>query len=114
MKARTLSFLAGVATPLILTTPAPAGFVGIKVVGKDNPFGLIVCNVYAEFDRPGEDLFTKVSGTANAPILIQVEGGGTFFNQAYNLRCARRYEKQPEHRRMNEGFRLAKTLGPSP
>ncbi len=26
---------------------------GIKVVSKPNQFRLLVCNVYAEYDRPG-------------------------------------------------------------
>ena len=84
--------LAGVSAPLIATTAASAGFLGIKVVGKPNEFGLLVCNIYAEFDRPptpdpdnpGEfiihDLIQAVAGTANAPLLIQVFGGGVFFN----------------------------------
>ncbi len=92
MKSKTLSVLAGVGAPLILTAHASAGFLGIKVVGKPNEFGLIVCNIYAMFDRPptpdpdnpGEfifhDLMQAVSGTVNAPLLIQVEGGGTFYN----------------------------------
>ena len=92
MKAKTLCLLAGTAVPLILTGSAHAGFLGIKVVGKPNEFGLIVCNIYAVFDRPptpdpdnpGEfiihDLIKAVAGTANSPLLIQVEGGGTFFN----------------------------------
>lgn len=83
MKMKTLSVLAGVGAPLIATATASAGFVGIKVVGKENTFGLIVCNVYAEFDRPGEDLMQAVAGTAGAPMLIQVEGGGSFYNQAF-------------------------------
>ncbi len=83
MKIKTLSVLAGVGAPLILTAHAPAGFLGIKAVGKPNEFGLIVCNVYAVFDRPGQDLFTKIAGTADAPMLIQVEGGGTFYNHAF-------------------------------
>ena len=75
--------LAGVGAPLIATATASAGFVGIKVVGKQNAFGLIVCNIYAEFDRPGEDLMQAVAGTANAPLLIQVGGGGTFYNHPF-------------------------------
>ncbi len=82
MKTRTLSLLAGVGAPLIATASASAGFVGIKVVGKANNFGLLVCNVYAEFDRPGEDLFLAAAGTANTPMLIQVIGG-TFYNHAF-------------------------------
>ena len=83
MKVRTLSVLAGVSTPLILTAGASAAFLGIKVVSKPNAFGLIVCSVYAEFDRPGEDFMQAVAGTANSPMLIQVLGGGTFYNHAF-------------------------------
>ena len=83
MKMKTLSMLAGVGAPLIATATAPAGFLGITVTGKENAFGLIVCNVYANFDRPGEDLFQAVAGTALSPLLIQVEGGGTFYNHAF-------------------------------
>jgi len=83
MKIKTLSFLAGVSTPLILTTGASAAFLGIKVVSKPNPFGLLVCNVYAEFDRPGQDFMRAIAGTAGSPMLIQVLGGGTFYNHNF-------------------------------
>jgi len=83
MKMKTLSMLAGVGAPLIATATASAGFLGIKVVQKENAFGLIVCNVYAEFDRPGEDFMQAVAGTANSPMVIQVLGGGTFYNHAF-------------------------------
>ena len=79
MKTRTLSVLAGVGAPLILTGSSEAGFVGIKVTGKPNPFGILVCNVYAIFDRPGEDRFEAIAGTANTPLNISVIGG-TFYN----------------------------------
>ena len=79
MKARTLSVLAGLSAPLILSGSSDAGFVGIKVVGKDNPFGILVCNVYAIFDRPGEDRMEAVAGTPNTPLQIDVIGG-TFYN----------------------------------
>ncbi len=94
MKAKTLCLLAGTAVPLILTGSVQAGFTGIKVVSKPNEFGLLVVNVYAEFDRPPtpdpdnpgafifHDLFHKVAGTANAPMTIQVIGG-TFYNHAF-------------------------------
>ncbi len=49
---------------------------------KHNPFGLAVFNIYAEFDRPGEDHMLSVSGTPNAPLLIQVIGG-TFYNHPF-------------------------------
>jgi len=83
MKMKTLSMLAGVGAPLIATATASAGFLGIKVVSKENQFGLLVCNVYAEFDRPGEDFMQAVAGTADAPLLIQIKGGGTFYNHDF-------------------------------
>ncbi len=81
MKATTLCLLAGTAVPLILTGSVQAGFLGISTVSKPNEFGLLVVNVYAEFDRPGEDLMQTVGGTANNPILIEVIGG-TFYNHS--------------------------------
>ncbi len=82
MKTKTLCLLAGTAVPLILTGSVQAGFLGIKVVSKPNNFGLLVCNVYAEFDRPGQDAMQAVAGTANAPLLVQVIGG-TFYNHSF-------------------------------
>ncbi len=79
MKTKTLSVLAGVGAPLILTGFADAGFVGIKVTGKPNPFGILVCNVYAIFDRPGEDRMESISGSAANPVFIEVHNG-TFYN----------------------------------
>ena len=81
MKAKTLSVLAGVSAPLILSGSADAGFVGIKVVHKPNEFGLLICNVYATFDRPGEDLMIAVAGTPDQPLDIRVIEG-TFFQHA--------------------------------
>ncbi len=82
MKVRTLRLLAGTAVPLILTGSVTAGFTGISTTSKPNEFGLLVVNIYAEFDRPGQDFFTKVAGTAFAPMTIQVIGG-TFYNHAF-------------------------------
>ncbi len=87
MKANTLRMLVGVAAPLILTGSVQAGFLGIKVVSKPNEFGLLVCNVYAEFDRPGQDFFKAVAGTLNSPLLIEVLGG-TFYNHAFGTNTA--------------------------
>ncbi len=81
MKIKTLSMLAGVSAPLIATASAPAGFLGITSVVKGNTGDLIVVNVYANFDRPGEDFMQAVAGTELAPMLIQVIGG-TFYNHA--------------------------------
>ena len=81
MKLRTLSVLAGVSAPLILTSSASAGFVGLRVFTKQseiNPNRLI-CNIYAEFDRPGEDHMNIVLGTPLNPMRIDVISG-KFFN----------------------------------
>ena len=84
MKMKTLSLLAGVSVPLIATASASAGFLGIKTVSKEQVLvpGLLVVNVYAEFDRPGEDQMQAVAGTMFAPMIISVTGG-TFYNHAF-------------------------------
>ena len=79
MKAKTLSVLAGVTAPLILTGSVSAGFVGLKVVGKETGFipgigELFVCNVYAVFDRPDDEMI-QVAGTNNTPMVIFVKNG---------------------------------------
>ena len=82
MKTRTLALLAGVSVPLIMTAPSNGGFLGITLKTKPNAFGLLVANIYAVFDRPGEDQMVAVAGTPNNPLLIQV-GGGTFYNHPF-------------------------------
>ena len=82
MKTKTFFLLAGVSAPLILTGTSHGGFLGIKAVGKDNPFGLLVCNVYAIFDRPGEDHMLAVAGTPNTPLQVDVFGG-VFYNHPF-------------------------------
>jgi hypothetical protein len=80
MKLRTLSVLAGVGVPLILTGSSDAGFVGLTTAAKPNQFGLLVINVYAEFDNPGNDAMESVAGTPGNPLSISVVGG-SFWNQ---------------------------------
>jgi hypothetical protein len=82
MKIRTLSLLAGLGTPLIMTTTAGAGFTGFTAVAKPNAFNLYVVNVYAEFDNPGADWFHKVGGTPGSPMNINVIGG-EFYNHQF-------------------------------
>ncbi len=82
MKAATLRMLAGVTAPLILTGSVQAGFTGITTTSKPNPYGLLVVNVYANFDSPGEDHMILIVGTPNSPLLIEVIGG-TFYNSAF-------------------------------
>jgi hypothetical protein len=79
MKLKTLSVLAGVGAPLILTGSSDAGFTGVTASGKPNSFGLFVCNVYAEFDNPGNDWMQGVAGIPAAPMSITVVGG-SFWN----------------------------------
>ncbi len=76
MKAKTLSVLAGECAPLILTGPTSAGFVGIKVVQKTEAqaLGLFVCNVYAVFDRPDDEMI-NVFGSNTNPLNIFVKQG---------------------------------------
>jgi MYXO-CTERM domain-containing protein len=87
MKMRTLSVLAGITAPLILTTGADAGFVGIKVVKKLDAqtaggFPINVLNIYAEFDNQGNDSLDGVAGTPDTPLNITVIGG-TFWNRQF-------------------------------
>ena len=63
MKTRTLALLTGVAAPLIHAATASAGFTGLSTVSKPNVFDILTVNVYAEFDRPGEDHMLAVAGT---------------------------------------------------
>ncbi len=84
MKAHALRVLARAGVPLILAGTADAGFVGIKVVGKPVPPGsgipttALVCEVFATFDRPGQDRFNAAAGLPISPMEIQVVGG-TFY-----------------------------------
>ncbi|MHC4219279.1 MAG: hypothetical protein ACYSU7_12595 [Planctomycetota bacterium] len=65
-----------------MAAPSDAAFVGVKAVGKPNAFGLWVCNVYAEFDNPGNDWMQAVAGTPGTPLNLTVVGG-TFYNHAF-------------------------------
>jgi hypothetical protein len=65
-----------------MTAPSDAAFVGIKTVGKPNAFNLWVCNVYAEFDNPGNDWMQAVAGTPNVALNLTVVGG-VFWNQQF-------------------------------
>ncbi len=87
MKIQTFRVLAAVATPLIATGSASAGFLGVKATSKPNDFGLLVVNVYAIFDRPDPgdgsgDFLTGVYGGPTAPLNIEVIGG-VFYNSPF-------------------------------
>ncbi len=79
MNARSLRVLCGVGAPLILTGAASAGFTGVKVVQKKEAeaFGLFVCNVYATFDRPDDEM-AEVHGRHDFPLNIFVKNGVSF------------------------------------
>lgn len=74
MRMRNLSLLIGVGAPLIVAGSATAGFVGVKAVSKKNPGGLFVCNVYAIFDRPDDEM-VAVAGTPQNALDIFVKNG---------------------------------------
>ncbi|MCH7797206.1 MAG: PEP-CTERM sorting domain-containing protein [Planctomycetes bacterium] len=82
MKIKALKVAAGVSAPLILAGSVHAGFTGITTTSKPNAFGLLVVNVYANFDRPGTDAMVAVGKTPDSPLFIQVVGG-TFYNHAF-------------------------------
>ena len=82
MNVKTLAVAASVSVPLILSGSASGGFVGISTTSKPNEFGLFVVNIYAEFDRPGEDHMIGVAGTSLTPLLIEVIGG-VFYNHPF-------------------------------
>ncbi len=94
MKMKTLSVLAGVGAPLILTATAQAGFLGIELVTKEVPLGigidgLLVCNIYAVFDNSSldqngirNDHMNAVAGTPGSQLTYQVIGG-TFYQNPF-------------------------------
>ncbi len=98
MKIKALSLLAGVGAPLILSGSVQAGFTGLSTTSKPNPYGLLVVNVYANFDRPGEDAMVGVAGTPNNPLTVVVEGG-VFYNSPFGndqAPCACFFDLFPE------------------
>ena len=82
MKIRRRALLAAGAAPLILSGATHGDFVGLVVESKPNDFGLLVCNVYAEFDTPGENLLFAVGGGPPFVSIVQVIGG-TFFQHPF-------------------------------
>ena len=71
MKLQATSLLAGASPLIILAATARGGFNGIEVVTKHGVIGgnpVLTCNVFATFDRPGEDRFLGASGTPGSPM----------------------------------------------
>ena len=74
-----MAVAAGISAPLILGGSTFGGFLGLNTSFKPpNAFGITTLNVYAVFDRPGEDHMLVVAGTMNQPLTIEVFGG-TFY-----------------------------------
>ncbi len=74
MTSRTLRLLCGATAPLILPATAQSGFVGLTTTHMSATVYETV-NLYAVFDRPGEDLFLAAAGTPGIPMNIEVIGG---------------------------------------
>jgi hypothetical protein len=77
MKVKTLSVLAGISAPLILTGASNANFVGITIIEKPNAYTNMTWNIYAIFDTPdgpgqAGDLMQAVAGTPGSPLNITV------------------------------------------
>ena len=81
--------LHGLGFPLIAlcTTPVFAGFTGITTESKTfcekPPDVTLVCNVYAQFDGQPDDFVSAVGGIPTSPLLIEVVGGGTFYQHPF-------------------------------
>ncbi len=90
MKVNGLSPLAGATVPLVLAGSAPGGFVGLKVIDKPAIIGgqfALVVNIFATFNRPGQDRFLSAAGTPNSPMDIHVIGG-TFYQNPFGTDTA--------------------------
>jgi hypothetical protein len=75
---------------MILTGAAEAGFVGLKTVGKPVAPWLGITwlvNLFAVFDRPGQDRFLSAAGTPASPMDIHVFGG-TFYQNPFGTDLA--------------------------
>lgn len=79
---RHLAILAGLGGSLIAAPGAPAEFTGISVESKPTDVGIKTCNVYAEFDEPGDHLFACYGNPVDVPAFMSVIGG-TFFQHPF-------------------------------
>ena len=85
MSALRISVCAALTGAMLVANSAFAGFTGIVVeekalCGGDLPAGVThVCNVYAQFDSAPGNRIISVAGTPDFPMVIQVLGGGTFY-----------------------------------
>ncbi len=80
MKTRTLSLLAAGGTCMIAGGQASAQLTGVSVASKSNEFGILTCNVYAEFDKPPA-FFLGVGGNLIDSTYTVIDG--TFFQSVF-------------------------------
>jgi hypothetical protein len=80
MKIQTLSLLAAGSTCIIVGSQASAQISGISVASKPNEFGLLVCNVYAEFDVMGINLLA-IGGAPFVSSYTVIDG--TFYQSPF-------------------------------
>ena len=73
---RTVSMIAASGTCIITGARASAQFAGISVESKPNEFGILVCNVFAEFESPPVS-FIGVGGSPFSSTYAVIDG--TFF-----------------------------------
>ena len=80
MKVRTLSLLAAGGTCIIAGSQVSAQVTGISVESKPNEFGILVCNVYAEFDVMGVGLLA-IGGAPFVTTYTVIDG--TFYQNPF-------------------------------
>ena len=88
MKIQTLCLLAAGSSCIIAGSQASAQISGISVASKPNEFGLLVCNVYAEFDVMGVNLLA-IGGTPFISSYTVIDG--TFYQSRAPARGRRRH-----------------------
>lgn len=87
MRISTFSALAGAGAPLILSSAASGTFLGVTGAFVPNEFGLVVCRVYATFNRLGDHMNAAYGNsvqqlTINVVDDPNVGGVATFFQSA--------------------------------
>jgi hypothetical protein len=82
MKLKALAVLAGLGAACIACDRSAGEYLGLTHVYKPNPFGIDVCNVYAQFDH-SDDRLLAVAGTADAPMMVDVWSGGTLYQHTF-------------------------------
>ena len=80
MKVQTLSLLAAGGSCILAGSQASAQISSISVAAKPNEFGLLVCNVYAEFDVMGVNMLA-IGGTPFVSSYTVIDG--TFYQSPF-------------------------------